>query len=171
MHSITKTIKRLAIAAATGAAITAGAAGIASAEGWAPATIVEASPVGRVEAAGEATTYLYGGRTRVDLPEDVVAELNAWADGYCERLEEWAAEDGEGSAAYYGGMEEGFNYATQTIMARLGYLDGYYRQEDEYTGRWFEADATLADVPEGWDETHLGETFLAWDTASFGSLD
>lgn len=169
MHSITKTIKRLAIAAATGAAITAGAAGIAVAEGWAPATIVETSPVGRVEAAGETDTYVYGGRTRVDLPEDVIAEIDAWADAYSERLSEWAAEDGDEFAAYYGGVEEGFNYALQTVMARLGYLDGYYRQDDG--GEWFDSDATLADVPEGWDSTYLGETFGAWDTASFGSID
>lgn len=169
MHSISRTIKRLAIAAATGAAIAGGAAGIAVAEGWAPATIVETSPVGRMAEPGEATTYLYGGRTRVQLPEDVLAEINAWADGYSERIQEWAEEDGEDFAAYYGGMEEGYCYALQTVMARLGYLDSYYRGGE--CTEWFEADATLADVPEGWGSTYLGETFAAWDTASFGSLD
>lgn len=169
MHNITTTIKRLAIAAATGAAIATGATGVAIAQGWAPATIVETSPAGRMAEASEATTYLYGGRTRVDLPEDVVAEINAWSDGYLENVEKWAEEDGEDFAAYYGGMEEGYTYAIQTILARLGYLDGYYRDDD--SAAFADPDATLRDVPEGWDETRLGETFVAWDEASFGTLD
>ena len=150
MHGIKDTIRRIAIATALGAAVATGAAGAARADGtWTPATIVGTSP---------------SGRTRVRLPEDVVAEINAWAEGYTEALAEWGAEDGPELDAYYGGLEEGFSYATQTLLARLGYLDPCYRDGDSTDP--IDPDATLMDAPGGWDR----ETFLKYEDASFGSI-
>lgn len=166
MHGIKQTIRRLAIAAALGATVATGAAGTARAVGWSPATIVETSPVGRVAEAGEASTYLYEGRTRVNLPEDVVAEINAWSAAYLERLDEWSAEDGHGRDEFYGGMEEGFAYGVQTVMGRLGYLDEFSAEASD-----MEPGSTLADVPEGWDEANAGRTFLQWEDAAFGRID
>lgn len=163
--NISKTIKRMMTAAAIGATIATGATGIAHAGDWKPATIVETSPAGRMSAPSQATTYLCEGRTRVTLPDDVIAEINAWADAYSERLADWESEDGEDFAAYYGGLEEGFSYATQTILARLGYLDAFYRDGDSTV--LADPDATLLDAPDTWDS----ETFFAYETASFGTID
>lgn len=164
--NITRTIRRMALAAALGATVATGISGIARADGtWAPASIVETSPAGRMATPSVAETYLYAGRTRVTLPDDVIAEINAWAQGYTESVEAWSAEDGPEADAYYGGLEEGFNYATQTLLSRLGYLDGHYRDGDSTV--LADPDATLRDAPDGWDS----DTFIHWEDASFGSVD
>lgn len=150
MKNVKSTIKGMVVA--TLMAIVIGG-GLAIAD---PAAIVETSPAGRMEEPGEVSSYLYGSRTRVNLPEDILAELNEWAQAYTTRLEEWNAEDGEAFDAYYGGLEEGFSYAYSMILARLGYIDGTATSE------------TLQNMPEEWEGA---QEFFAWERAGFGDLN
>lgn len=152
--NLKKNAKRLVVSIATATMIIGGGFALAD-----PAAIVQTSPVGRMETAGEVSSYLYNGRTRINLPQDVLTELNEWSTAYTARLEEWNAEDGADFDAYYGGLQEGYNYAYSMILSRLGYIDAW------------EADETLQNVPDGWDQSEEGQEFFAWENAGFGAID
>lgn len=167
MH-ISKTIKRMMTAAAIGATIASGAAGVARADGtWYPPEVVAVSPVGRVTDPGEVSSYVANGRTRVTLPDDVVSELNTWYRSYLDTLTEWGEEEPD-MDAYYGGFEEGLSYGVTTVLSRLGYLSPYYRDGDNALP--LDPDATLRDVPEDWYGTRDGETFALYEDGDFGAL-
>lgn len=91
-----------------------------------PTTIVEESPnapIFRVE--DKAETYTAYGREYVVLPESIIKDINNWYNAYMDKMVDWNAEDGDEWNLYYGGIEEGINYAMNSIMERLGYYGGY----------------------------------------------
>lgn len=144
-------------------------------EAWSPFRFIEWSSQEAVEEPAEATTYVARGRTRVNLPEEVLGDLNVWADAVAAQQLEWHYEDQEAgldNGMYYGGWEEGYNYAFQTIMARLGYLDGYYRDATgiDCRNEWASSNATLETAEEAMDEAGVLDTFYLWEDASFGRL-
>lgn len=148
----------------------------ASADEWAgPHRFIQVSAQSAVETPGEATTYVARGRTRVNLPEEVLSDLNAWAEAVAAQQMEWYHEDqdaGLDNGQYYGGWEEGYAYCFQTLMARLGYLDGYYQDMAgiDCHNEWASSNATLETAEEAMDEADVLDLFYLWEDASFGML-
>ena len=141
-------------------------------EGWAPLTIQEEG-WGRMAKPTEATTYVYNGRTRVNLPEDVFTEINGWAEEYNQLLNEWQKQ--EPDAKYYGALQEGFLYCYQTLMSRLGYIDGFYAEGaglvrgDDQSLLWM--GHTLENDGAALQSAGLDRLWDQYETGSFGAID
>ena len=135
-----------------------------------PAQIAVMNPNGPIYTVNDdVITYIAYGRERVTLPESVIKDINAWYDAYMVRLEEWCAEDGSKWDLYYSGLEEGYNYALNSIMARLGYYNYYTCELEGIEANGWDNEATIYNHE--LESDMALEDYIVWENATFGVVE